>query len=298
MRVAKLMNPVYVYKRREHIVPFVKSRAHRLTRPVRDLPHTLAAHGLPVTANDRKLASLKDKYKGQRCFILGNGPSLKQQDIGLLRNEFVFVTNWFVLHDEFLNLQNCFFCASDAHLWNYGGGFHPELPNRISKHKNIVCFFEHSALSSFRRQSELKEDVVLFVQLNDSKRVWEGHFSSDVVSETYWGYTVIIDMCLPLAFYLGFETVYLMGCDCDYKLDEARDFSKSFFYDISKVPESDLAHISKQREEANAQEQLDKWEKGYMVVKDYFEGSGRKIFNAGYGGKLEVFERVNYDDLF
>ena len=298
MRLRNLMNPAYVYERREHIVPFIKSQAKRLPRPVLDLPHTLAAHGFPVTANDRKLAALKDKHKGQRCFILGNGPSLKHQNIALLRKEFVFVTNWFVLHDEFLNLQNCFYCTSDAHLWNYGEYFHPELLDRLSKHKNIICFFEPSALSPFRRQSKLQEDVVLFVRLNSSKKVWEGHFSSDVLSGTGWGRTVIIDFCLPIAYHLGFSTVYLMGCDCDYKLDEARDFSKSFFHDISKIPESDLAHVSKQWNGLDARDQLEKWQRGYLTVKTYFEGSGRKIFNAGHGGKLEVFERVNYEELF
>src|SRR4051794_826279 len=33
---------------------------------------------------------LRDLHKGQRCFILCNGPSVKRQDIAGLRNEHVF----------------------------------------------------------------------------------------------------------------------------------------------------------------------------------------------------------------
>lgn len=36
---------------------------------------------------------------------------------------------------------------------------------------------------------------------------------------------------------------------------------------------------------------------GYQIVKKYFEKHGRKIYNAGYEGKLDVFERVNYEDV-
>ena len=33
------------------------------------------------------LAELKDMHRGQRCFIIGNGPSLKVTDLSKLRNE-------------------------------------------------------------------------------------------------------------------------------------------------------------------------------------------------------------------
>ena len=34
-----------------------------------------------------RLASLKDSRRGERCFVIGNGPSLKQTDLSRLRNE-------------------------------------------------------------------------------------------------------------------------------------------------------------------------------------------------------------------
>ena len=36
----------------------------------------------------------------------------------------------------------------------------------------------------------------------------------------------------------------------------------------------------------------------FNVAKETFEFSGRKIYNASLGGKLEVFKRVDYDELF
>src|SRR5437870_4954347 len=96
-----------------------------LTTAVHNMPETFAAHGLPVTGNDRRIAALKDIHRGKRCFILGNGPSLKQQDLSLLRDEHVFVTNWFVLQEEFQKLRHSYLCVSDPHFWNFGEGLHP-----------------------------------------------------------------------------------------------------------------------------------------------------------------------------
>ena len=38
--------------------------------------------------------------------------------------------------------------------------------------------------------------------------------------------------------------------------------------------------------------------KSYQMAKLVFEQSGRKILNATVGGKLELFDRVNFEDLF
>ena len=37
---------------------------------------------------------------------------------------------------------------------------------------------------------------------------------------------------------------------------------------------------------------------GYKAAKEYVDSHGIEIYNATRGGKLEVFPRVNFDDLF
>ena len=41
----------------------------------------------------RVLADLKDSQSGKRCFIIGNGPSLQEMDLGKLKNEITFGLN-------------------------------------------------------------------------------------------------------------------------------------------------------------------------------------------------------------
>ena len=35
----------------------------------------------------RKLQTYHDRYRGKRCFVIGNGPSLKNTDLSKLKNE-------------------------------------------------------------------------------------------------------------------------------------------------------------------------------------------------------------------
>jgi hypothetical protein len=41
----------------------------------------------------RRIAALRDAYRGKRCFIIGNGPSLRQMDLSPLRDEVTFGLN-------------------------------------------------------------------------------------------------------------------------------------------------------------------------------------------------------------
>jgi uncharacterized Rossmann fold enzyme len=63
----------------ERIVNAVKVR-------MKDIPHYLSWHGNSAFAkqNKAKLKKYHNIHKGKRCFIVANGPSLKQTDLTLL----------------------------------------------------------------------------------------------------------------------------------------------------------------------------------------------------------------------
>jgi len=276
----------------------VRNKMYELIYIGKNLPQWLAGKGLPLTKHDRRLVGLRNRYKGQRCFVLGNGPSLKRQNIGLLKDEFVFVTNWFFLHEEFKNLKHCFYCTEHATSYDCGQNFNPELFESLSRMPNVKCFFDIRSSSICEKRQISLTNPVFFTKINYSKEVCKGNFSINIPFETCFGWTVIIDMCLPIAFYLGFSTIYLLGCDCDYRLDEAEDFSKSFFYDVLSMPirarEEMYKSKARQGKEFGHQKQI---LASYQVVKRYFENHGRRIYNAGHDGKLNVFERINYDNI-
>ena len=61
---------------------------------MRRIPQLPAAYLHPWRRESiRRLAALKDAHKGERAFVIGNGPSLKQTDLSKLKNEFTFGMN-------------------------------------------------------------------------------------------------------------------------------------------------------------------------------------------------------------
>jgi len=65
----------------------------------------------------RRLRLFKNKHKGQRCFIVGNGPSLKEMDLAPLRNEFTFGLNRIYLLFESLGFATTYFVSLPEVYW-------------------------------------------------------------------------------------------------------------------------------------------------------------------------------------
>lgn len=238
----------------------------------------------------RRLRRFKNIHADhERCFIIGNGPSIRQQDLTRLRDEITFVTNWFILHEHFDRLKINYYCASDPNIWRQRKGFPELLYSVLDRNREVVKFFEHTAKSVCKSQKLFPGHDVYFIRLDYSKKVYDGFVSLDVSKLVCHGTSVIIDFCLPLAYYMGFRKVYLLGCDCDYGLAQGADSSPVYFYDYNKYPHPTVS----------AEVMAKQWEtwgfKSYRIMRDMFEANGRKIYNATLGGKLEVFERVDFE---
>jgi hypothetical protein len=96
---------------------------------------------------------------------------------------------------------------------------------------------------------------------------------------------------------MGFTTVYLMGMDFSYVIppefkrrgvlitstgDDPNHFHKDYF-GVGKTWKDPKLEMVK---------------RNYELCKMIYEWNDRKIYNASIGGKLEVFERVDYNSLF
>ena len=107
----------------------------------------------------------------------------------------------------------------------------------------------------------------------------------------------MIDFCIPLACYLGFQDIYLLGCDYDWHIETAKDFAASYFYDIQK-DDRKLHESPLHARETGAPEYVALIMQAFPVVKQALESTRHRIYNAGYGGRLDIFPRVDYEGLF
>ena len=123
--------------------------------------------------------------------------------------------------------------------------------------------------------------------------MWEGHFSRDLLDGVHPGGNVVVTLVLQVTYYMGFDKVYLVGCDCDYPEDKT-----ARYYDGS-VLTKEVTDWIKDFDPQNPQFTNDWWKSfgSYKVCKEVYESSGREIVNSTVGGRLEVFRREGLEDL-
>ena len=122
------------------------------------------------------------------------------------------------------------------------------------------------------------------------------NFSTDFAKVAYAGQSVTM-MQLQLAYYLGFTAVYLIGMDFSYAIPQSAEINGATIISADDDPNHfhpDYFGKGKKWHDPK----LDRVLMNYKKCKEAFEADGRKIYNATIGGKLELFERVDYGSLF
>jgi hypothetical protein len=216
-----------------------------------------------------------------------------------LRNEFVFTVNLFTIHPEFENLRRCYYCLGDPRFYQCQKLL-PEISRHLVSHSNVLCFFDIRACPAINSEPDLPSERTFFIEIDPEKKCWEGQFHTDIVQKLCWGYTVVIDQCLPIAIFMGFNPIYLIGCDCDYGFskDKENEFKNSFFYDPHTMSPEYLKSLNESKRLSHQFNQSGIIFDSYRTVQQYCIRNDIYIYNAGYGGKLEIFKRRPFSDLF
>lgn len=261
-----------------------------VSRILRTPDHRVAVDTQFLMRQRRRLEALKNRHRGARCFIIGNGPSLNRIDLGQLRNELTFGVNGIFYKTRETGFRPSYYVVEDEHVlfdnletinhFDCDQKFFPDVYVRCVPHDaNTVC---------------LPTDFGFYRAGHPGFA--EPGFSQDCSEIIYAGQTVTY-LCLQLAFHMGFSEVYLVGMDfyytvpsstrivgCDYfsREDDPNHFHKDYFGKGKRWHDP----------------RLDRVEIAYRKAKEEYERHGRKIMNATVGGRLEIFPRVDFSALF
>ena len=118
-------------------------------------------------------------------------------------------------------------------------------------------------------------------------------FSSDVAGRIWEGATVT-NVCLQLAFHMGFEQVILIGVDHSFAAKGKPNTTVVSMGD-------DQSHFDPRYFGKGFRWQLpdlDTSEQGYWMASQAYDIAGRSVVDATIGGQLQVFPKVAYDSLF
>jgi hypothetical protein len=262
-------------------------------------PFSEVAYRLQKRRLLRRLASnaeLAGKHQHERrCFVIGNGPSLNTQDLSRLSNEFTIVANSFFQHERVDQIQPDYCCVGDP-------DFIADTPNAIAWLRQLegklpatTLFFRPWAPEVFRRHNLFMHHKVHYLD-SVAKVPHASQVHIDLTRPLNVGYTTGSQFSIPLALFLGFREVYLIGFDANW----LADIQKGRLHFYATNPQ--FPHFDHTVTEGHSmEEQLRTMHlefRSHRFLRNVAERRGQHIRNATNGGWLDMYERTEYQRLF
>ena len=215
----------------------------------------------------------QNRHKGQRCFIVATGPSQSIEDFNKLKGEITFSVNSIYTCFSDTDWRPTYYCVQDRVVYE-------KNCKGIDELKAAQRFISDSIPQAYRKGDILYPTNERFHHCFNGYK-FRIRFSDDS-SKVVFAANTIVYSAIQLAVYMGFSEIYLTGCDCNYTSPK-----KHFNHDTNEKIESKI----KLDEIGNLMLA------SYRAAKKYTDTHPVKIYNATRGGKLEIFPRVNLDDV-
>ena len=228
-----------------------------------------------------RTSNFKDIHEGIPAWIIGNGPSLRRMDLGLLKHEITFGMNSIFLGFDLLGFIPKYYTVEDNFVAE-------DNSRQISQLAGTIKFIPEDL--SYCIKADEQTCWVNFV------RNYQPYpqFSSNCSEIIYWGSTVTY-LAIQLAYFMGCDPLYLVGVDFDYIVPKLRPWTGRNYLPGGRC-EPFSSRIFRSRKRWH-HPRLDRVKPSYKEARRFLETKGRRIFNATVGGKLEVFDRLNYKNV-
>ena len=225
-----------------------------------------------------RLQELKDSHKGERCFIIGTGPSLTIQDLEMLQGEVTFGTNR--IYELFPRTvwRPTYYVNQDHELIKkYGDSIRTIDAERIFLPVDYAQQFPGKKYSFF---------VLKYKEFFPH----DAPFSTDISRYLAQGFTVTYG-AIQIAAYMGFTEMYLLGIDHNYNIfrDAHGQLIKS--NSIRRNYPEGINELKNQKNLPRVEETT----VAYETAEKLSRKLGFRVYNSTRGGRLEAFERANLD---
>lgn len=216
------------------------------------------------------------QFKNKPILVVGNGPSLNKTPLNEIDGKFVSIgmnkinlifekTNW---KPDIITCVNGLIIGQNKMFFN---------------NTDIVLVLPVKAYYIGVKPRK----NVLFVKLKDQDKI-----EANIEKTLSTGCTVTF-AALQIAAYLNAKSINIVGVDHSFKIDKGSNF------DIKKLEGDDVNHFSKEyfKNQYWGVPDLDGSEKLYHISRKYFEANNIPITDYTVGGKLEIFNKGNINDL-
>tara|TARA_R110002020_G_scaffold11692_2_gene43717 strand:- start:1250 stop:1984 length:735 start_codon:yes stop_codon:yes gene_type:complete len=186
---------------------------------------------------------LKNKHKGQRCFIVATGSSINGLDLSLLKNEITIGINLILRKKGF---TPNYLCVADTTVierhyndifndkmkegiyvinngCNIANSHHPKRHGNCHLNPGSTCRgieldpkFKNIFTVKHDEKSGIHENHTNYPENTKLLKTNEYYIDEDLKTITGYGGSTIDNLAIPLAAHLGFSEIYLIGADAGY----------------------------------------------------------------------------------
>jgi hypothetical protein len=243
--------------------------------------------------NITRWKELKGRYKGERVFLIGNGPSLNETPLYLLENEYTMCFNRFNLMFERLNWLPTFYMSIDSLV---AKDISLELNEVVEKVEYAFFPNIHTDGTVFSEFIKKRENILWM------SPVFKG-FQFDLPKVAFGG--TVAYPALQVLVYLGFTNIYLVGVDMNYKIHETTIPLDNNDSNVQANYNDDPNHFDPRYFGKGRKYHQPKKEVVNNILNSFDYASkilnsksGISVINTNEQSKVESFEKVRYEKLF
>lgn len=237
----------------------------------------------------KKLRKLKNTHCGEKCFVIGNGPSLSENDLSVLKEKNIqtFCANRiFKIFDKTDWRPTYYVCEDEFILEDIWKSI-----NQINLGQKFIPIYA-------KWYNDIKvNDAIYYLQKfnkDEAKAVEKSNLFSESIDKYIVTRSSVTMTCIQIAIYMRFDEIYLLGVD--------HNFSHMVDKNGNMIVDDNVKdHFGNQKNgtsETKGIFNVDAVTQAFMDVKAFAKSKNVKIYNATRGGKLEVFPRVDFDSIF
>lgn len=251
-------------------------------------------------------SAYKGTKKGKRCFILGNGPSLKTENLALLTGEDVFTVNQAARHTDFPLLKSMVHFWADPNFFVIDETKEEDMELiKVMKQINTpgnkpLCFFplnQTKFVEHFGLQKELR------IGYFHTKKILSEAFDKEFdFTKSIPGFYTVVMYGIAFAIYMGYAEIYLLGVDSTSLLVNIKTILKindndDYCYNLNKNEKTRLQRMIQRQ--ALEKQALSFYHvlKQYRLLLEYCNRRGVKLVNCSSTTLIDSIPRLPLHDV-
>lgn len=268
-------------------------------RKIMDIKHPVEA--FRNRAVIKKNNELRNLYSDKRCFVLCSGPTINQQPIEKLKDEFVFGVSSGYSHGKYSYIHPAFHCTPQ---YTYSELLTEEFLIEYLRDMDANTFSDTKFFFSDTDRKVIEDNHIF-----KGKEVYYVSFNGNMnssdrevydISRYIPGVTTVPIMAIMLAMYMGFKEIYLLGTEIDACIKKKYVHAANSDI-VKKIEKRDWWYSGDDGK--NLVKNYEAWKNTtgmlfqFRVLHNIAISNNIEIFNATPSGLVDEFPCVRFEDV-